>query len=44
MRNRMIHAYFAIDLEIVWKTVTDDLPVLIQVIEPILRDAGLITD
>lgn len=28
MRNRLIHAYFGVDLEIVWKTVQDDLPTL----------------
>ena len=28
MRNRLIHRYFDIDLEIVWKTVNEDLPVL----------------
>jgi uncharacterized protein with HEPN domain len=26
MRNVVIHAYFAVDLEIVWKTVKEDLP------------------
>jgi uncharacterized protein with HEPN domain len=28
MRNRIIHAYFDIDLDQVWDTVTDDLPAL----------------
>lgn len=26
MRNRLIHAYFEINLDILWKTLTDDLP------------------
>ena len=30
MRNRLIHGYFDIDTEIVWKTVTTELPVLLQ--------------
>ena len=30
MRNRLAHAYFAIDLEIVWHTATEDLPMIIQ--------------
>ena len=30
MRNRLIHAYFDIDLDRVWDTVTDDLPPLIE--------------
>ncbi len=28
MRNRLIHAYFDIDQDEVWRTVTEDLPVL----------------
>lgn len=28
MRNRLVHAYFDIDTEIVWKTVTIELPAL----------------
>ena len=29
MRNRLIHGYFDIDTEIVWKTVTQELPALL---------------
>src|SRR5262245_10912542 len=29
MRNRLIHAYFEIDVEIVWTTVTNSLPKLL---------------
>lgn len=29
MRNRLIHGYFDIDTEIVWKTATDELPALL---------------
>lgn len=29
MRNRLIHGYFDIDTEIVWKTVKDELPSLL---------------
>ncbi len=28
LRNRVIHEYFGVDLEIVWSVVTDDLPQL----------------
>jgi uncharacterized protein with HEPN domain len=35
MRNRLIHAYFAIDLDRVWDTVSDDLPPLIAILERI---------
>ena len=33
MRNRLVHAYFDINLEILWRTVQDDLPPLITVLE-----------
>ncbi|MBI5888204.1 MAG: DUF86 domain-containing protein [Deltaproteobacteria bacterium] len=36
MRNRLIHAYFDIDLEIVWDTVTKDIPPLIAELEKIV--------
>ena len=36
MRNRLIHAYFDINLEILWKTVTEDLPGLIDELEKII--------
>lgn len=40
MRNRLIHAYFDIDLDRVWETVTDDLPELITKLEAALRSEG----
>ncbi len=30
MRHRLVHAYFDIDLEIVWQTVQNDLPPLVE--------------
>ena len=36
MRNRLIHAYFDIDLDRVWDTVVADLPPLIRMLERIL--------
>jgi uncharacterized protein with HEPN domain len=36
MRNRLIHAYFDIDRETVWRTVTEDLPPLIAALEKIV--------
>lgn len=36
MRNRLIHAYFEINLEILWKTVIEDIPGLINQLEKIL--------
>jgi uncharacterized protein with HEPN domain len=37
MRNRLIHAYFDIDLDIVWNTVQHELPALIVELEHIVR-------
>ena len=34
MRNRLVHAYFDISLDIVWNTVRGDLPELIALLEP----------
>jgi uncharacterized protein with HEPN domain len=39
MRNLVIHAYFAVDLEIVWRTVQEDLPKLKQQVDHLLMEA-----
>jgi uncharacterized protein with HEPN domain len=36
MRDRLIHGYFDINLDVVWQTVTEDLPSLIAEMEKIL--------
>lgn len=36
MRNRLIHTYFEIDLNLVWDTVTRDIPPLLAELEKIL--------
>lgn len=36
MRNRLVHAYFDINLEILWQTVEQDLPPLIRALESVL--------
>jgi uncharacterized protein with HEPN domain len=36
MRNRLVHAYFDIDLDVVWATVVDDLPILIELLDDVL--------
>lgn len=40
-RNRLIHGYFDIDYELVWKTVTGELPPLIEQMQKLLADEGL---
>ena len=33
MRNRLIHEYFGVDLDAVWKTITQDLDSLVEKLE-----------
>lgn len=40
MRNRLIHAYFQVDLEIVWEIVQVDLPLLKGQIERLVESEG----
>ena len=39
MRNRLIHAYFEINLDIVWQTVTNELPSLVAELEKALSSS-----
>ena len=43
MRNRLIHAYFEVSIEIVWTTATSKLPELVERLENLLRrgDGGV---
>ncbi len=41
MRNRLIHAYFDVDLDRVWDTITDDLPPLIAALERLVPGGEL---
>lgn len=34
MRDRLVHHYFDIDLDVLWSTVRDDLPALLALIPP----------
>lgn len=38
IRNRLIHAYFDVDLDVVWSTVTADLPELVRVLREVVPD------
>ena len=41
MRNRLVHAYFDVDIGLVWRTVQEDLPPLIAQLERIVPpDSG----
>lgn len=37
MRDKMIHEYFGIDIEILWKVAKDDLPPLEPLIQDVLK-------
>lgn len=38
MRNLIVHGYYVMDLEVVWKTVHQDLPSLREAIAEIQRE------
>jgi uncharacterized protein with HEPN domain len=38
MRNRIIHAYFDIDLDIVWQVITHDLDSFLIEVEKAIKD------
>ncbi|MGL5082965.1 MAG: HepT-like ribonuclease domain-containing protein [Microcoleaceae cyanobacterium] len=40
MRNRLVHAYFGMNYDIVWQTVTESLPLLLAEIEAIIEEGG----
>jgi len=39
MRNRLIHAYFSINLDVVWRTSTEDIPSIIIELKKLLNQA-----
>ncbi|MCM0592839.1 MAG: DUF86 domain-containing protein [Gloeotrichia echinulata IR180] len=38
MRNRIIHAYFDVDLDIIWQVITQDLGSLLSEIQKAIKD------
>jgi uncharacterized protein with HEPN domain len=36
LRNRLIHGYDAVDYDILWQIITDDLPALLAILEKAL--------
>jgi uncharacterized protein with HEPN domain len=38
-RNLLIHEYFGVDLEIVWKVIHDDLPILMNAVKDIFKQS-----
>ena len=37
MRHRLIHGYYDLDLDIIWSTVSEDIPPLVHVLEDVIR-------
>ena len=40
MRNMLIHGYDIVDMDILWKTIEEDIPPLIGVLQAILAEEG----
>jgi len=40
LRNKLIHDYFDIDINVIWETVTNDIPILKKQINKVLKDLG----
>jgi uncharacterized protein with HEPN domain len=38
IRDKLIHQYFGVDLEVIWRTVQDDLPPLLAPLASLLTD------
>lgn len=37
MRNKLVHQYFGINMEVVWKTIQEDLPFIVNELDNILK-------
>jgi len=42
LRHHLVHVYFQVDLDVVWKSVTEDLPQMLPEIESMLVAKGMI--
>jgi uncharacterized protein with HEPN domain len=38
MRNKLVHAYFGIKVDVIWQTIQDDLPLITQVLAVIIKN------
>ena len=38
MRNGIVHAYFDVDLDVVWQVITDDLPELLEWVDRAIQE------
>ena len=37
MRNKLVHRYFGINIEVIWQTLNEDLPMLATTLQEIIR-------
>lgn len=37
MRNKLVHRYFGVDVEVIWQTLQEDLPILASSLEEIIK-------
>ena len=42
MRDVLIHHYYAVNLDIVWDVITDDIPPLIEALEPVVEETTVL--
>jgi len=40
MRHKVVHDYLGVDEDIVWQVVTEDLPKLVEALEPLVPPAS----
>ena len=38
MRHRLVHVYYAVDMDVIWKTVTEYIPPLIADLESLIQE------
>jgi uncharacterized protein with HEPN domain len=38
MRDKLVHDYFGVNLEVVWRTVKEDLPAMTSAVREMIRD------
>lgn len=38
IRNKLIHEYFGVDYQVIWKTIKEKIPFLLEVIEKIIEE------
>lgn len=42
-RDKLVHEYFGVNVSVIWRTVQEDLPILIAQLERALREQGRVT-